>query len=506
MKKTLAVSGLASAGLVLLACGANHSQNLSSTGNDTVASSNCMLAPMSPRTVALQLFVQPPDPWDLNGTNNQPSQTQASTFMNCSGAAVNVDIGEQPIVDAVLSARKGVDLLIYQMGTDAVYQALVAQASCGGASGIGSGSGLKVRVIFDQNTEKGFNTSAFNGLKSAGASVEWANPGFANTHAKTMVIDPNAATQKMVVSTGNYPLRYIQTERNYVALDTDPTDIYNVAQIFDNDWKLAQESSSITPSSTSENGAQYLGLSCGNSSTGFWTGTRMLVSPVDPKQDVLSVIGGATQSVHIESLEFSDPDVIAAIASAKTQRNLDVKVLIADPNWDGNCASYTCDTVTNAEQLAAAGISIEYMPYDHAITDSDPGYYTQMLTHVKSIIVDQGTATPYAYMGSENLTTQSLTKNREVGLVVLEPSNVAVMEATFEGDFASPKAVPCSATFCGGANVPATRSDGGTDGGNEPSASGDDGGVGANDGGGMPPGEDGGVVLGDDGGEGEGGS
>jgi cardiolipin synthase A/B len=494
--RTLAIVSIVS----LAACSSN-APSRSTTGNDTTSQVNCQLTPNTPRSTALQLFVQPPDPWDLNGTDNQPSQTQVSTFKNCSGSAVNVDIGEQPIVNAVLSAQKGIDLLIYQMGTDAVYQALVAQASCGGPTGIGSGKGIKVRVIFDQNTEKEFNTSAFNGLQSAGASVRWANPGFSNTHAKTMVVDPNTANQKMVVSTGNYPLRYIQTERNYVAIDTDPTDIFNIAEIFDNDWALAAANTSVDPSSTSQNGATILGLSCNaSSSSGPWLGTRMLVSPVDPRQDIVNVINGATQSVHVESLEFSDPDVIAALVNAKTQRNLEVKILIADPNWDGNCATYTCDTVTNAEQMATNGIPIEYMPYDHSLTDSSPAYYTQMLTHVKSIIVDQGTSNAYAYMGSENLSTQSLTENREVGLVVQEADNVATMESTFEGDFASPKAVACSTTFCGGNQPDAGTNDGGTiDAGTDavvPSPSGSDDGGG--DGGFS--GDDGGVSDGDDGG------
>jgi phosphatidylserine/phosphatidylglycerophosphate/cardiolipin synthase-like enzyme len=45
-----------------------------------------------------------------------------------------------------------------------------------------------------------------------------------------------------------------------------------------------------------------------------------------------------------------------------------------------------------------------------------------------------------AYLGSENLTTTSLEKNREVGLVVTDVADVATMTRTFEGDFASARA------------------------------------------------------------------
>lgn len=46
-----------------------------------------------------------------------------------------------------------------------------------------------------------------------------------------------------------------------------------------------------------------------------------------------------------------------------------------------------------------------------------------------------------AYVGSINLSWTSLTKNREVGLVVGEPANVATMETTLEKDWATASAL-----------------------------------------------------------------
>jgi hypothetical protein len=53
--------------------------------------------------------------------------------------------------------------------------------------------------------------------------------------------------------------------------------------------------------------------------------------------------------------------------------------------------------------------------------------------HVKSIVVD-GT---YAYLGSENLSYTSLTKNREIGIVLSDAPAIATMLATFEKDWAA---------------------------------------------------------------------
>jgi phosphatidylserine/phosphatidylglycerophosphate/cardiolipin synthase-like enzyme len=41
-----------------------------------------------------------------------------------------------------------------------------------------------------------------------------------------------------------------------------------------------------------------------------------------------------------------------------------------------------------------------------------------------------------AYLGSENLSQTSLSRNREVGLVVTEPDAVRVVTDTFERDWA----------------------------------------------------------------------
>ena len=52
---------------------------------------------------------------------------------------------------------------------------------------------------------------------------------------------------------------------------------------------------------------------------------------------------------------------------------------------------------------------------------------------VKAIVVD-GTR---AYFGSENLSSTSLSKNREVGLIATEPDVLKLMAETFEKDWAA---------------------------------------------------------------------
>lgn len=45
-----------------------------------------------------------------------------------------------------------------------------------------------------------------------------------------------------------------------------------------------------------------------------------------------------------------------------------------------------------------------------------------------------------SYIGSINLSWTSLTKNREIGLVMTEPQNVATVMSTFEKDWTTANA------------------------------------------------------------------
>lgn len=264
--------------------------------------------------------------------------------------------------------------MVYMLGQDGIFDVLKERAA----------AGVDVRVILDGNAKRAFNTPAFDALAAAGVEVKWSDPKFAFMHAKSFVVDKKVA----MIATGNFPKGFIADERNYVARDPDAADIRVLSAIFDADWN-----------GTSPN------VTC----------TRLLVSPINAKERLLDLIGSAKTSVLVESLALSDRDVIAAIIDRK-RAGLDVRVLLADPMWDksGNNA-------VTAKKLDARGIPTKMIPK------------SRMLVHVKSILVDGDRA----YLGSENLTANSLTNNREVGLVLSDKPALQTMTTTFEGDFAS---------------------------------------------------------------------
>lgn len=238
-------------------------------------------------------------------------------------------------------------------------------------------AGVKVRVILDL-AQKNVNQKYMDRLITAGANVIWSDPQFTFMHAKVILVDNAEA----IISTGNYSESYMTRERNFAVRNTDPADIDVLSKLFESDFARTAPD-----------------LSC----------TRLLVAPVNAKQRLLDFIASAKKDIAVESMQLGDKDIRDALAARKAA-GVDVRALLADPNWiDANQGAATF--------LAEKGIAARWM--------KSPG------VHVKAILVD-GQA---AYVGSENLSWTSLTKNREIGLVVSEPDNAATVKATFETDW-----------------------------------------------------------------------
>jgi cardiolipin synthase A/B len=281
--------------------------------------------------------------------------------------AVLPDAGVAPFVSVIEKATKSIRVMVYQMGYGPILDALVAKAK----------AGVKTRVILDL-AQKDVNQKYMDQLLAAGAEVIWSDPSFTFMHAKVILVDDAEA----VISTGNYYIKNMLSERNFAINDTDPADVSVLVKLFDADFTR-------TPPD----------LSC----------TRLLVSPVNARQRLLDYIASAKKTIYIESMQMGDRDVRDALAERKAA-GVDVRLVLADPSWiDANADA--------AAFLKSKGIESRWIKHMHA----------------KAIVVDGKTA----YAGSINISWTSLTKNREVGLIVTEQSNVDAMTATFEKDWAA---------------------------------------------------------------------
>jgi cardiolipin synthase A/B len=245
--------------------------------------------------------------------------------------------------------------------------------------------GVVVRAILDPDQPGNDNVEPI--LTSGG--VDWKNATslYTYSHAKYLIVDK----QQVAIMSMNFNVDAMLNERNYGIIDKDPEDLADVQAIFEYDWKMANGATGLDP----------VDLAC----------TRLIVSPTNSKVRILEHIKSATTSLDVEVMYISEASVRSAITDAKA-RGVNVRVLIEDPADD------------SVPVFKAAGIPVKQPP-------------SSMYLHAKLLIADQ-----VAFVGSENFSFTSLTKNREVGALVFEPEAFAPIKTQFDSDWNVSTTIP----------------------------------------------------------------
>lgn len=239
--------------------------------------------------------------------------------------------------------------------------------------------GVVVRVILDPD-EQG-NNAVEPIFTTGGVTFRQSSPLYTYSHAKYLIVDRSA----VAIMSMNFNLDAMNLERNYGVIDRDPEDVADVQAIFEMDWAMAGNEA-----------PKPANLDC----------TRLVVSPNNSRQRIIEHINSAKTTLELELMYLSETAVRNAVGQAK-QRGVNVRVILEDP------------TDESVGFLTGLGIPVRFPP---------PSIYL----HAKLVIADG-----VAFVGSENMSLTSLTKNREVGVLVLEPSQQTVIKTAFESDWTS---------------------------------------------------------------------
>ena len=283
------------------------------------------------------------------------------------------DEGLQPIYALMQSATQSLDMTMYELVDTQAEQILASLAA----------SGVSVRVILDQNLESAHNQAAFDYLTQSGVNVLWAAPGYAATHEKAIVVDGRTAA----VMSLNLASRYYASSRDFAVIDRDAAAVAAIEATFEADFA----NRAVTPP----------------------TGDDLVWSPTDSRVDLIALIDGAASTLLVENEEMGDAKVVAALVRA-ANRGVSVRVTMTySSKWAGNYA-----------KLSAAGVQI---------STYDPK--APLYIHAKAIVADDGTSQARAFVGSENFSVASLTRNRELGLMTSDPALVAFLSKTLRSDF-----------------------------------------------------------------------
>ncbi len=281
--------------------------------------------------------------------------------------------GFSPVYHLIKHARHSVDLTMYEFSDTTAEHDLAAAAQ----------RGVTVKVVLDQR-EKSHNSGTYGYLRSHGVKVVWSSPQFEYTHQKTLLVDGSTA----LIMTANLTSEYYSSTRDFLVADTKPADVSAIAQVFNADFAHR----SVRPGD----------------------GRDLVWSPAGSQAQLLALIDGARTSLRIYSEEMADTTVEDALVKA-ARRGVVVKVC-----GENTSGEYDSDF----SRLAAAGVRISYYSSSH-------GFYI----HGKVIEADYGTSHAKVFIGSENFSSTSLNRNRELGLITASRTVMSSIAGTFAADY-----------------------------------------------------------------------
>jgi len=178
--------------------------------------------------------------------------------------------------------------------------------------------------------------------------------------------------------------------REYDIVDTNAQDVQAVETIFQADW---------------------------DHTTASFHDPNLVVSPVNARSDFNTLIASAKQTLLVTGKEMNDSGIEQDLVNA-VQRGVKVEVILPAPSGS--------ESDSNSKGIATIkqdGVSVR--------EDS------KLYMHAKIFVVDG----KEAFVGSQNISTQSLDKNREVGIIVADASVLNTLQQTFAKDWAQSRSV-----------------------------------------------------------------
>ena len=215
-------------------------------------------------------------------------------------------------------------------------------------------------------------------LRAAGVQVRDGNPTFRYTHQKSVVIDDAVA----LIMTLNLTPSSFTKNREHGVIDTDPARVAEIARVFDADW--ARRDVAVSHAD-------------------------LVWSPNNARARLLALLASATTSADVEAELLTDASVIRTLGDL-AGRGVGVRVILPPAEaGDLNTADLVAMTQRGAQLRRLDN------PYPHT----------------KLIIVDGRRA----YLGSVNLSANSLDNNRELGIIIDDRAGVQRLREAFEADW-----------------------------------------------------------------------
>ena len=378
---------------------------------------------------------QNPSPGLGSTSSNVPTLVSASTVSHLLiEPIIPADNGEF-IAQAIRNAQQFVWLEVYLLTQSNVIDALIQAAqSLQSATNPTSPTDSSVTVVQSQVRvilePRAYNNAAGRSfqdieqqLTNAGVAVQqnatrlgWGG----ETHAKFMIVDGKVA-YIMSANLTTYSIGYadaqgmqLASNREYIVIDADPQQISTLMTLFTADWDANAprfdptllQSSALVVSPSFAGGKNNV------------VGNALAV--------LQQLIQSAQQTIQIEMEEIHENEqfriIEKALVDAVAAKVVVQLILPADPT-NGKAT-----TQVDISYLINGGVQVQLI--------------TAPIMHAKMILVDATVQNGQivgglAFVGSQNLSTEGLENNREVGLVISDANALFTLWQTFKEDWAN---------------------------------------------------------------------
>jgi phosphatidylserine/phosphatidylglycerophosphate/cardiolipin synthase-like enzyme len=313
-----------------------------------------------------------------SGSAGTASTVQAAGPVSAGSGSLRVlsepQAGLSAIYALINGAKSSVDLTMYELIDTTAENDLTAAAK----------RGVDVRVILDAHLEKSRNTTTYDYLKAHKVHVTWA-PSGVTYHQKTLTVDNKTSA----IMTLNMTSEDYGDTRDFAVIDTSRADVAAVVATFNADFSHKK----VTPPD----------------------GADLVWSPTNSQAAILAVIGAARHNLAVENEEMGDTVITSALEAA-AKRGVDVTItMTAESDWDSAFSA-----------LAKAGAHVR------TYKDSTKVLYI----HAKAVVADAGSSAEQMFVGSENFSSASLRRNRELGIRTTNKPVISAVAAVLAADYA----------------------------------------------------------------------
>jgi cardiolipin synthase A/B len=267
--------------------------------------------------------------------------------------------------------------------------------------------GVKVRAIVDRGKYLALEPEQQNlalYLTSAGGQLHLSNPIFPRSFPKIILVDSRLLVYGSACLDETTFIQY----RDFATTSSDPQILSEVEQLFENDWtysaKVGQQPASFNPTSRI-------------------SGADLVISPVNSADRLVRLYQKAKRTLDVYT-ELLGNLTLESELFAAVKRGVRVR-LISPVQVNGATLEMQQLQTDSLQALTAAGVDVHV---------SGPEESAQLpYMHARAAVVDG----KISYLGSVSLAPDSITFNREMGLISRQPSLVHALEAQFQSDYES---------------------------------------------------------------------